>query len=146
MIPPTEPQEDRIPVLLVDDNLMFLHILSDLVNGHPSMKVIGKARSGEQAFEAARKLLPRVIVFDRDMQVFSNPQAIAYLKTRSPGAILIGLTLIADEQSLILEASYGVDLVLKKSCVGSHLALSIGALSQRNLTPECCEQPLFMEK
>jgi DNA-binding NarL/FixJ family response regulator len=133
MIISTKPHNDCISVLLVDDNRMFLHVLSELINQHPKLIVVGIAGTGEQAFEAAQKLRPQVIVFDRDMQVFSNPYAISYLRTKSPGAILIGLTMIEEEESVISEAACGADLILKKSHVSSQLIPWINALVQPNM-------------
>lgn len=121
MMTASSSKKDKIPVLLVDDSPMFLRLLNEVVQQEPRLSVIGSAHTGEEAFTVARELHPKVIVFDRDMQVFSNPYATAYLKTRSPGALLVALALLDEAQTTMEEAAFGVDVILAKSQVSSRL-------------------------
>jgi len=114
-----------ISVLLVDDSPTFLYLTKELLERQSSLAVVASAFTGEEAFVKARRTRPWVIVIDLDMQIFTNPQAISYLRSRAPAATIIALTLLEDAIPARLLEKFGVDVVIKKSCVHLELVQAI---------------------
>lgn len=86
-----QPAEKPIGVMLVDDHQTMLWGLSRLIDGEqPRMRVLGTARSCEEALERAGQLTPDVILLDLD------------LDGRSALDILPGLLANAASRTLIL--------------------------------------------
>jgi DNA-binding NarL/FixJ family response regulator len=106
---------NAISLLLVDDNPMFLHLLKELLERTPYMQVVGTAFTGEEAFTTARLKLPWVIIIDLEMQIFHNPHAIAYLRSRSPASTIIALTLLEESIPSRSRDKFGVDTIVAKS-------------------------------
>jgi DNA-binding NarL/FixJ family response regulator len=104
-----------ISLLLVDDNPMFLHVLKELLERNSYMQVIGTAYTGEEAFTIARNRLPWVIVIDLEMQIFRNPHAITYLRSRSPASTIIAMTLLEENLPSRSRDKFGVDAIVAKS-------------------------------
>jgi DNA-binding NarL/FixJ family response regulator len=102
-------------VLLVDDSPIFIRVATEFINRQPGVEVKGFALSGETAFQQARKLHPEVIIIDLDMQVFSNPHAIAYLRAKAPQAIIIALTLAQGFDPRLVSQVLGIDLIVSKA-------------------------------
>jgi DNA-binding NarL/FixJ family response regulator len=121
------PINDRqaISVLLVDDSPIFLHLTKELLERQRSLRVVASAFTGEEAFVKARRIKPWVIIIDLDMQIFTNPQAISYLRSRAPAATIIALTLLEDAIPARLLEKFGVDMVIKKSCIHLELVKAI---------------------
>jgi DNA-binding NarL/FixJ family response regulator len=104
-----------ISLLLVDDNPMFLHLLKELLERNSYMQIVGTAFTGEQAFAIARHKLPWVIIIDLEMQIFTNPHAISYLRSRSPASTIIALTLLEENLPSRSRDKFGVDAIIAKS-------------------------------
>jgi len=117
--------KNAISILIVDDNPMFLHLLSQLLEREAFVHVVGTAFSGEQAFQMARQLLPWVVIIDLEMQIFTNPHAIAYLRSRSPASTIIALTLLEENLPYHLRDKFGVDAIIAKSRAFSELLPNI---------------------
>ncbi len=59
--------EDSIKVLVVDDSALMRKLISQMVEEHPSIKVVGTAINGRFALEKIPKLKPDVILLDLEM-------------------------------------------------------------------------------
>lgn len=122
---PSAKNPSPISVLLIDDCILFLNLTQEILERNPLLKVVGRAFTGEDAFVEASRKTPWVIVLDLDMQIFSNPQAISYLRSRSPSATIIALTLLPNPDTERLMKKFGVDAVLPKSRVHTDLLPAI---------------------
>lgn len=87
---PTKP----ISVLLVDDSLIFLQIITDFLRNHycQEMVVVGVAHSGQEALRQARQLQPQVVLLDLAMPDMSGLEVIPLLQTALPAVSIIILT------------------------------------------------------
>jgi DNA-binding NarL/FixJ family response regulator len=104
-----------ISLLLVDDNPMFLHLLKELLERNSYIQIVGTAFTGDEAFTIARLKQPWVILIDLEMQIFTNPHAISYLRGRSPASTIIAMTLLEDNLPSRSREKFGVDAIVSKS-------------------------------
>lgn len=120
--------QEKISVLVIDDSPIFQRLLCELLERQTGVCVVGTAGNGEKGFASARQLKPWVIVVDLDMQLFTNPYAIAHLRAKSPGSVIIGMTLL---DHLILpqaQQKFGVDAILTKENIHIDLLPTIQKL------------------
>jgi len=113
--------DQRISVLVVDDSPICVRLIKDAIEKAPSLQVVSTANTGEQAFALAYQQKPWVILIDLGMQIFTNPQAILYLRSRSPASTIIGLSLIEDNLPDRILRKFGLDAVVQKSLLNSEL-------------------------
>jgi DNA-binding NarL/FixJ family response regulator len=122
-------EAQRIRVLLVDDNLPFLHSLEALLTDAPGLEVIGKAEDGEEALAAAAVVEPDVAVIDVLMPTMSGVECAHRLQERCPNVrvILISGSIFEDKRPH--PAERGTDAYLDKSEVPDRLHATILALA-----------------
>jgi DNA-binding NarL/FixJ family response regulator len=103
-------------VLLVDDNEAMLARSAAVLS--PYCIVVGTARDGRVALEAARTLQPDVIVLDISMPGMSGIELASRLRASGSRAALVFLT-VHDDEELILAArdAGGIGYVVKPRLV-----------------------------
>jgi two-component system chemotaxis response regulator CheB len=78
-----------VSVLLVDDSLIALTILSRMLSTSPDIQVVGKARSGREALELIPRLQPAVICTDLHMPDMDGLELTKQIMARFPRPILV---------------------------------------------------------
>jgi two-component system chemotaxis response regulator CheB len=78
-----------VSVLLVDDSLIALTILSRMLSTSPDIRVAGKARSGREALELIPRLQPAVICTDLHMPDMDGIALTKEIMGRFPRPILV---------------------------------------------------------
>ena len=78
-----------VSVLLVDDSLIALTILSRMLSTSPDIQVVGKARSGREALELIPRLQPAVICTDLHMPDMDGLELTKEIMARFPRPILV---------------------------------------------------------
>lgn len=78
-----------VSVLLIDDSLIALTILSRMLSTSPDIQVVGKARSGREALELIPRLQPAVICTDLNMPDMDGLQLTKEIMERFPRPILV---------------------------------------------------------
>jgi two-component system, chemotaxis family, protein-glutamate methylesterase/glutaminase len=78
-----------VSVLLVDDSLIALTILSRMLSTSPDIQVVGTARSGREALEMIPRLQPAVICTDLNMPDMDGLQLTKEIMERFPRPILV---------------------------------------------------------
>jgi two-component system, NarL family, response regulator DegU len=107
-----------ITVLIADDHPIFRRGLHDIIAGDSSLRLIGEAVDGEQAWELMRKLQPAVAVLDIHMPKRSGIQLGRLLLQHRMPIELIILTMDAEEGLLNEALKLGVKgYLLKESAV-----------------------------
>ena|SRR5438105_1312996 len=84
--------DNRIRVVLVEDNLMFRQTLELLLELRPTIEVIASVATGREAVEVAGRLRPDVVVMDYRMPGLNGAQATAAVLEASPESHVVCLT------------------------------------------------------
>ena len=92
-----------IRVLLVDDHIIFRKGVAALLTNRQDIVIVGEASNGEEALQAARELLPDVILMDINMPVCDGLEATRRIKRELPHIKIVMLT-VADDNQEIFEA------------------------------------------
>jgi DNA-binding NarL/FixJ family response regulator len=110
-------------LLLVDDHVILLRILSDFLGGEEGILVVGTAGSAEEALEKAKELQPQVILLNLlVMPGLGALSAIPRLRSMMPDVGIIVLTVLdakayreaaltAGADDFVAEASLYTDLI-----------------------------------
>lgn len=135
-------QTKRPRVLLADDHILLLEAFRRLLE--PECDVVGTVADGRALLEAARKLVPDVIVLDIAMPRLNGLDAGRQIKRAIPDVKLIFLT-VDDDRDLVAEAiRNGASGYLLKSSAASELFLAIReALAGRTYVTPQVRQGVF---
>jgi DNA-binding NarL/FixJ family response regulator len=82
----------KIRILVVDDHEIVRHGLKLSLELEPDMTVVGEARSGREAVEAARKCKPDVVLLDVRLGDIDGPEVCPRLLEAAPKAAVVMLT------------------------------------------------------
>ena len=61
-----------VKVLVVDDSAFFRRRVSEILNAHPELQVVGDAANGADAIKETARLRPDVITMDIEMPVMDG--------------------------------------------------------------------------
>ncbi|TBL76577.1 response regulator transcription factor [Paenibacillus thalictri] len=117
-----------IRVMLVDDHAVLLSGLSMLVNAQEDMTVVGMAGNGSEAFEAAMRLKPDVIMMDISMAGENGLSATYRLKTALPETEILILTMYDDRDLLFNAIKAGATGYILKTAQQMEVISAIRAL------------------
>jgi two-component system, NarL family, response regulator DesR len=114
-----------IRVLIAEDQAMVLGALAALIDIEADLEVVGQARSGESALDAALSLRPDVIVTDIEMPGLSGLELAAEVRSRGVTARIIILTTFARPGYLRRALDAGASGYLLKDAPSHRLADAI---------------------
>ncbi|MGI8900717.1 MAG: response regulator, partial [Nocardioides sp.] len=100
---PTEPGDEPIRVVVVDDQELFRRGLTMLLGVEDDIEVVGEAGDGVAATELAAATVPDVILMDVRMPKRSGIEACLAIKEMTPTARIIMLT-VSDEEADLYDA------------------------------------------
>ncbi|MDT0434420.1 MULTISPECIES: response regulator transcription factor [Streptomyces] len=100
--PPTGPPPPAAPlrVVVADDNPVVRAGLTALLSGRPDIEVVAEAVDGREAYEAARRLRPDVVLLDVRMPGVDGISALPYLVRIAPVVMLT----YSSESEIVREA------------------------------------------
>ena len=93
-----------IKVLVVDDSSVMRLLISDILQQHDSIKVVGSAPNGKEALKQTIELNPDVVVMDMIMGRFDGLYGVTQIMKQKPTPILLLSSLGNTDLSPILEA------------------------------------------
>ncbi len=114
-----------IRVLLADDHALFRQGVRRLLESAGDIEVVGEAESGEQTVQLVEDLAPDIVLLDVAMPTLSGIDAARMIKTTSPRAGIIMLTVHADEEFLFEAIKTGAMGYLLKDCTPDELIRAI---------------------
>lgn len=90
----------KIKILLVDDQALFREGLRTLLELQPDFEVVGEASQGEEALRMAVNLSPQVILMDLRMPIMDGVTATRRIKDSLPQCKVIVLTTFDDDEDV----------------------------------------------
>ncbi|MBP1966717.1 response regulator transcription factor [Paenibacillus aceris] len=91
------PTNDKIRVLLADDQSMIRQGFGYLIGLQPDMVLVGEAADGQEAVDLALQLHPDVILMDVQMPRLTGIDALQQINKRLPGTKTVILTTFDDQ-------------------------------------------------
>ncbi len=93
-----------VNVLVVDDSGFFRRRVTELLNSHADIKVIGTATNGKEAIQQAQELKPDIITMDYEMPVMDGITAVKEILKTQKVPILMFSSLTHEGARVTLDA------------------------------------------
>ena len=119
-----------IAVLVAEDHLIVRQGLCALLKADGAFRVVGEARTGREAVNMARALLPQVILMDIAMPILNGLEATRQILAAMPTARVIILSAHSDDEYVNRVAAAGVFGFLEKQSSAEILTLAIREVAQ----------------
>jgi DNA-binding NarL/FixJ family response regulator len=128
------PMNQKIRILIVDDNLSFCRGMQALIKIQPDMQEIGIATRGRKAVEMVETLKPDLVLLDGQMPDLDGITVARKIKSRWPKVKVLLLTMYANYRTKSINA--GADAFMTKGLPPEHiLALIRGMMINKNINP-----------
>jgi DNA-binding NarL/FixJ family response regulator len=120
---------DKIRLLIVDDQVLFLESLSTFLRNYAEdIEVVGLARNGREALEKAPALRPDIVLMDVHMPVMDGVEATGRLIEALPGVRILILSTYDEDEYVRKALKQGAAGYLLKDISPTELIASIRAL------------------
>ncbi len=119
-----------IRVLLVDDHQLVRQGVAALLLKANDVKIVGEARDGQEAIDAAQRAQPDVILMDIEMPRMNGLRATEQLKEKGLPSRIVMLSMRTEEQDVRAAARCGADGFLIKNSDREELILAIRTVHQ----------------
>lgn len=103
-----------IRVLLVDDQVLFLHGLANVLSDWPDVEVLGQATDGLDAVTKAQRLHPDVVLMDINMPNMDGLEATKLLRREMPELKVVIITVSEQDENLFEAIKLGATGYLLK--------------------------------
>jgi two-component system response regulator NreC len=135
-------KDGAIRLLICEDHELFREGLRAILAHHPAIQVVGEAKNGREAVEAAKRLRPDVVLMDIEMPELSGLDATAMITAAKLGCRVLILTLYDEEEVVARCLDAGAMGYVLKDGPSSELVHAIEALhgGHRYLTPRALSQ------
>ena len=118
-------------VLLMDDNLTFLRIVTRFLDAHDDVIVVGTVCKGENAITLIRDMEPDIVLIDIAMpNLLDGLKFIPRLRAALPDVGIIALTLLGTGGFRQAALDAGVDDFVPKAAMGADLLSAIRRVRQ----------------
>lgn len=134
-----------INVILVDDHDVVRSGVKKILNEVSGIKVVGEARSGEEAVQLTRKLHPHVIVMDVKMPGIGGFEATRKLLRQDPDLKILVLTASNNDVYPAQLLKIGASGYITKGSNADEMVQAIRAVhaGQRYISPEIASRLAF---
>jgi two-component system invasion response regulator UvrY len=131
-----------IKVLLVDDHELVRIGIRRLLQDINGIKVVGEAKTGEEAVRLAKEFIPDVVLMDVQMPGIGGLEATRKMSRHNPDVKIIALTVFGEEPypSRLLQA--GAAGYITKGCDADEMVRAIRSVysGQRYISAEIAQQ------
>jgi RNA polymerase sigma factor (sigma-70 family) len=83
----------KATILIVDDHQLIRQAWTSYINTHQRYRVVGESENVKDAIEAARTLLPEIIILDINLPDMSGLDAVEHLHESSPSSKILGISM-----------------------------------------------------
>lgn len=125
--------EDKVSLLLVDDERLIRQGMALLLGSDPRLTIAGEAADGEEAVKLARELDPDVILMDIRMPVMDGREATRLICEQNPSARILVLTTFSDIEYIREAMKYGASGYLLKDSSPDLIIESIIAVAHGSI-------------
>jgi two-component system, NarL family, response regulator len=134
--------EGPIRVLLADDHVLLRAGVAAVIDQQPDMEVVAEASNGREVVELHRVHRPDVTVMDLRMPGLSGDEATAAIRTESPEARVIVLTIHKGDEAVHRAIEAGARGYLLKDVPSHELVAAIRTVhaGQRCIPPAVAEK------
>ena len=115
----------KITVLLVDDHALVRRGFRRMLEDDPGIEVVGEAGTGDEAVRVFRERQPQVVVMDAAMPGMSGLSATRAILAETPGAIVLMLSMHAEETLVRQAMAAGARGYVLKNAVDLDLAAAV---------------------
>jgi RNA polymerase sigma factor (sigma-70 family) len=119
-----------IHVLLADDHDILRQGLKLLLSMQQGIKVVGEARTGEEAISMVKELVPDVVVMDITMPNMDGLEACRIIRKEQPATQVLMLTMHESEEYFLQALRVGAAGYLVKKAAPSDLQMAISSIAQ----------------
>lgn len=91
-------------VLVVDDSQFFQVRLTEIINEHPELKVVGVAANGQEAIEKEEELRPDIVSMDYEMPYLDGISAVRSILSKRPIPIVMFSSMTYEGATITLDA------------------------------------------
>jgi DNA-binding NarL/FixJ family response regulator len=114
--------ENRIRVLLVDDDVRVRETLSSILKSYANIEVVGEASDGDEAVTSVEQLRPAVVVMDITMKKMDGITAARLIKAQYPNTLVVGCSAHTQEYNVYaMKRVCAFEVLLKKEDAAEHL-------------------------
>jgi DNA-binding NarL/FixJ family response regulator len=125
-------QQQDVRLLIVDDEDVFVELVCALVLPDERIRVVGRARNGEEAVELARKLDPDVVVMDIDMPLMNGLEATRRIRAADPDVQVVIFTGSDEERDEARARAAGAVAYVRKAHIAALLLDAIARAAERS--------------
>jgi PAS domain S-box-containing protein len=118
-----------VRILIVDDHPLFVEGLGNMLSLR-GVQVVGVARNGIEAQDAARSLKPGIILMDINMPRMNGLEATRLIKADMPDVKIVMLTTSAEEEDLYQALHAGASGYLLKGMNADEFMTMLGEISR----------------
>jgi DNA-binding NarL/FixJ family response regulator len=122
--------ENKIKVLIVDDQSIVRQGLKSLLNAKPDLEVVGEAENGQQAIAQVKTLQPDVVLMDVRMPVMDGVAATRQISQQLSQTKVLVLSTFDDDEYVSQAIRVGARGYLLKDIHSDDLAAAIRAVSK----------------
>lgn len=117
-----------IDVMILDDHAMMVDGIAAILDHAPGVRVVGRATSGEEGVEMARRLAPDVAIIDVAMPGLNGMEVARKIHTADPGVAMLALSMHADERYVNGMLDAGARGYVLKTCEARELLDAIASV------------------
>jgi NarL family two-component system response regulator LiaR len=123
-----EQSEQRIRIIIADDQRLFRESIAGILNAGPFLEVVGIASNGREAIELAHQLQPDIVLMDVKMPILDGIDATRQIKAQTPQTRIILLTTFTTDGYVVEGLSAGANGYILKDISAVALVSTIRAV------------------
>lgn len=113
--------DNRIKIMIAEDQLVILHAMAALLENVPDFNIIGIARNGEELLQLAVKNKPDIILMDIKMPKMNGLEAARRIDQKMPWVKVIALSMYNHPVFIKEMLKNGAKGFLSKNCAPAEL-------------------------